>query len=156
MWSEAFSVVLRRVFFRWALVRAKSSHNMGKGNDQVAQVFAVIGIILLIIAVIYSLFASTRDMDDDTVVLGWKVAKSRIMWLYLTAIAFFLAAIVWANFDGKKGGGKEDDHKHHNKGKPPHGHGHGGHGAYTAKPTVPAAQGYDYDAQPRAFGSNST
>lgn len=124
---------------------------MGKGNDQIAQAMAVIGLILLIIAIVYALFAGTRDCDDDNTLLNWKIARSRVLFLFLAAIAFFVGALVWSNLDNcKKGGAYHCDDRGKGKGKnDPHRPHHGAYGA-------PAPQGGDYEynnASP--FGSSS-
>lgn len=109
---------------------------MGKGNDQVAQVLAVIGLILFIIAIIYAFFAGSRRYEEGEMdILAWRLAGKRVTWLFLAAIGFFLAALVWGTLDPKKGGCCEQPH--HKGGK---------------KPYKAAAPAYEYD---RPFQSNS-
>lgn len=110
---------------------------MAKGNDQVAQVMAFIGVVLLIIAAIYAFILGSRCAEED--LWGWRLGSKRVLYLFLGAIAFFLGALVWSTVDGKHGGG----YCHKGQG------GHHGKPSYkaTAKP-----QQYDYT---RPFASNT-
>ena len=111
---------------------------MAKGNDQVAQVLAFVGVVLLIIASIYAFVLGSKATEDD--VWGYRVGSKRVLYLFLGAIAFFLAALVWSSLDSKHGGkGDKGQGGHH--GKP----------SFKAAPAPVKQQQYDYS---RPYGSN--
>jgi len=109
---------------------------MGKGNDQVAQVMAVLGLILLIIAIIYAFFIGSKNPEEDA--WGYRVGSKRVLYLFLAAIAFFLGALVWSTVDAKHGGGQ----------------GKKGQGGHHGKPSYKSQQ-FDYPRNERAFASGS-
>lgn len=112
---------------------------MAKGNDQVAQVMAVLGLILLIIAIIYAFFVGSKNPEEDQ--WGYRIGSKRVLYLFLASIALLLGALVWSSLDAKHGaqGGK------------------GGQGGHHGKPSYKAQQ-YDYERNgtpARVYGSNS-
>lgn len=107
---------------------------MAKGNDQVAQVMAVLGVILLIVAIIYAFFVGSKNPDEDS--MGYRMSNKRVLYLFLASIALLLGALVWSTVEAKHGG-----------------HGKPGQGGHHGKPSYKAQQ-FDYDRN-RAFASNS-
>lgn len=116
---------------------------MAKGNDQVAQVMAVLGLILLIIAIIYAFFVGSKNPEEDA--WGYRVGSKRVLYLFLAAISFLLGALVWSSLDAKHGGS-----------------GNSGQGGHHGKPSYKAQQknqqsqqAFDFPRNERAFESNS-